>query len=476
MQTKFTEIANKITTIKSGFAEAISAKGVETAPNAPFSTMIENIGNIASGESESETEEWIKPHDWIDIEAEPLETGEIRVLMCDVFGADNNTIYFARRSGATNIKATIDWGDGTQEEVNVSNANTTVNHDFVGGGVYCDRGYNQYVVRIRFNEPTSAPQQMYFYRNDTTSTINKHNNILWIYGDMQYFTSLATLTCGSNSNSCSILLERANLIYTNNVKNMDSAFRYCRSLRSIPQLDTSNITNANYLFQLCTSLKNTPLLDLGKLTSMTYMFSDCTSLETVSISNTDSLTTMNFTFQNCTSLRELSQIDMSNVTQMNYAFYNCYSLKSIPPSLNTSKCTQMNNIFSGCKNLLKTPPLDTRKAIGNTSYNSNHFGGCSNLTEIGTVTLSKDIQLVLNTSKCLLTKIDLAFDESDVPIFTQTVPIKINYTQLSAESLNKVMTQLPDGNGKTLDLKYNAGSLGCDPSIATAKNWTVLLK
>lgn len=37
------------------------------------------------------------------------------------------------------------------------------------------------------------------------------------------------------------------------------------------------------------------------------------------------------------------------------------------------------------------------------------------------------------------------------------------------------MTQLPDGNGKTLDLKYNPGSATCDPSIATAKNWTVLV-
>lgn len=448
MKTKFTEIANRITKIKSDLANAISLKGVITTSDDTFSTIVKNIGNIASN-----TEEWIKPYDWPDIEAEPLEDGEIRILMCDLFGANNNSIYFYRRNGATSIKATIDWGDGNElEKINIEGVEGGVTHTFIDNGTPCDRGYNTYVVRIKFDEPQSAPNRMYFYREGATATELLYSNPLWIYGDMRYFTTLTNLMCDPNLYSPCSVLERANLINTNNANSMSAMFRNCYSLKSIPQLDTSKVSIASAMFSSCYSLEHLPQMDFSKVTSMHSMFTSCYSL------------------------KEIPQMDFSKVSNLFYAFSNCYSLESIP-ELNTSNIVALTSVFNGCLKLKKSPKLDTRK-VANMSNNNNHFSNCYSLEEIDTITLSKDISLSVGSVlyKPPLTKIDIAYDETDIPLFTQTVPIRINYTQLSSDELNKLMEQLPDGNGKTLDIKCNRGSLECDPSIATAKNWTVLVK
>lgn len=602
MQTKFTEIANKLTTIKSGLAEAISAKGVETAPNAPFSTMISNIGNITSGGGSEEPlptpeiKEWVKPHDWPDIESEPLEAGEIRVLMGDYLGKEGNVVQVYKATGATSIKATVDWGDGTIEEIDSTSTSTYITHDYVDGGTPCDRGYNTYVVKIKFKEPDQSPSRLILYRSGATSSMSRHTNLLWVYGDMQYLSELSNFTCHPSLYGYSIMLERGNLIntshvekmsylfyncnmlqsvpqldtssvtmmasmfsgcnmiqvipdlntskatsmnslfkgcrsllripnidtsnvstlysmfedchlittipeiVTNNVTNMNSMFKGCYSLQSIPNLVTDKVTNMSYMFEGCGSLRSIPVLNTSKVTDMSWMFDGCSSLRKIPALDTSNITSATYLFRGCSSLTELPDLNTSKIKNMNYMFGNCSSLEKAPnmdfsaatdissmfrgcssllsvPAIDTSNVTKINELFYECYSLLETPPIDTTKCIGS-YYNYNHFYSCPNLLKIGTVTLSKDIEIAIGNylAKPPVAEISVAYNELDPPAFSKTVPIKLNYTQLSAEALNRLMEQLPDGNGKTLDLKYNPGSATCDPSIATAKNWTVLVK
>lgn len=603
MQTKFTAVAEKLTTIKSGLAEAISAKGVETAPNAPFSTMIDNIGSITGGESESkpeplpEAEEWVKPHDWTDIEEEPLEAGEVRMLICDAFGKEGNVVRLYKRASSTKVQATVEWGDGTIDEVDATSSTIDLIHNYEEDGMPCDRGYTTYVVKIKIVNPSTAPSSISNYRSGATSTIHKYSNLLWIYGDMQYLTDVKYLTVHPTLYGFSVLMERANLLNTYNVTTFSYLFYNCYSVKSIPQLDTSkatsmlstfcnsnslqvipplntsNVTSMNSMFYNCRSLLYIPEIDTSKATSFVSLFEGCSLIKSVPKLNTSKVTNMNKMFYNCSSLKSICELDTSNVTNMDYMFYGCSSLKEIP-AMNTSKVTSMNWIFYGCGSLIKlpyldtnkvtngtymfngcssleeiplidtsnmksvncifakcislkkvhalntsnctdftsmfdgcyslqnippfdtsnatkmtsifdectslkeTPPIDTRKATGSYTYNYNHFYGCTSLFKINTVILSKDIKLEVTTSayKMPLKEVNVDYDRDNPPAFTQTTPIKINYTQMSAEALNKLMEQLPPGNGKTLDLKYNPGSTTCDPTIATAKNWTVLVK
>ena len=83
---------------------------------------------------------------------------------------------------------------------------------------------------------------------------------------------------------------------------MENMFYACRSLQSIPQLNTSKVTNMRELFEGCSNLTSIPQLDTSKVVNMWNTFRDCKSLQSI------------------------PQLDISKVTNMNYAFSNCVNL------------------------------------------------------------------------------------------------------------------------------------------------------
>ena len=117
-------------------------------------------------------------------------------------------------------------------------------------------------------------------------------------------------------------------------------------------------------------------------------------------------------FNKCYSLRHIPQLDTSAVTNMNYMFYNCYSLQSIP-QLDTSAVTDMSNMFYNCYS------LSSMKATG--------------------------IAQNISVASC----------------------------KLSATTLNEIYTNLKTVTGKTITVTGNYGTASDNPSIATAKGWTV---
>ena len=54
-------------------------------------------------------------------------------------------------------------------------------------------------------------------------------------------------------------------------------FDTCKSLTTIPQLDTSKGTDFSYMFKNCTSLTSIPQLDTSKGTNFGSMFYNCTA-------------------------------------------------------------------------------------------------------------------------------------------------------------------------------------------------------
>ena len=70
---------------------------------------------------------------------------------------------------------------------------------------------------------------------------------------------------------------------TSQVTNMLSMFNGCWALASVPELDTSQVTDMQYMFRKCSALESIPELDSGQVTNVYFMFSGCSSLESVTL-------------------------------------------------------------------------------------------------------------------------------------------------------------------------------------------------
>lgn len=106
-------------------------------------------------------------------------------------------------------------------------------------------------------------------------------------------------------------------------------FSSCRSLVSIPQLNTSKVKNMYQMFNQCFSLHHIPELDTRNVTNMNNMFYQCSSLSYISQLNTSSVTNMNSMFYNCSSLTSIPQLDTNNATSISTVFSYCYSFTHV---------------------------------------------------------------------------------------------------------------------------------------------------
>ena len=111
-------------------------------------------------------------------------------------------------------------------------------------------------------------------------------------------------------------------------------------------------------------------------------------------------------------LEQVQVISSNAITNFSNMFYNCYSLQSIP-LLNTAAGTNFSNMFYNCYSL-------------------------SNIDATG-------FKVSFSVSGC----------------------------KLSAAALNKIYTNLPTVSVKTITVSSNWGTATDNPSIATAKGWTV---
>ena len=128
---------------------------------------------------------------------------------------------------------------------------------------------------------------------------------------------------------------------------------------------------------------------------------------------------------------------VSNISNASYLFFGCSSLQTVP-ALDTALGTNFSNMFQNCYALQTVPALDT--ALG-TNF-SNMFQNC------------------------------YALQWSDV--YGGKYAISYATANLSAAALDNIYTNLGTAAGaQTITVTGNWGTAGDDPTIATAKGWTV---
>jgi surface protein len=198
------------------------------------------------------------------------------------------------------------------------------------------------------------------------------------------------------------------------VTTMPSMFQSCFSLQSVPLFNTAAVTSMSGMFQSCFSLQSVPLFNTAAVTNMQNMFVNCFSLQSVPLFNTAAVTSMSGMFNSCFSLQSVPLFNTAAVTNMSSMFANCSSLQSVP-LFNTAAVTNMQNMFVSC--------------------------------------------ISLHTIKMTGTAVDL----------------NITNCNLSAAALDLLYTNLADvtATPRTIVVTGNPGVSGHDPTIATAKGWTV---
>jgi hypothetical protein len=120
-------------------------------------------------------------------------------------------------------------------------------------------------------------------------------------------------------------------------------------------------------------------------------------------------------------------------------FLNCFALQSVP-LFNTASVTTMVSMFQSCFALQSVPAFDASAVTSSAGFN-NMFLNNNSLSSMK----ATGINYTFSVANC----------------------------KLSAAALDEIYTNLPTVVGQTITVTGNWGTASHDPTIATAKGWTV---
>ena len=120
-----------------------------------------------------------------------------------------------------------------------------------------------------------------------------------------------------------------------------------------------NVKEAGLKFSNSTFTEVPEWADFEGITDMSYMFRECRSLPTIPLLDTSKVSNMDSTFHSCENLETIPLLDTSNVTHMDNTFWFCTKLSNFPP-IDTRNVTYMSGVFSSCNSLVSLPALDAR--------------------------------------------------------------------------------------------------------------------
>jgi surface protein len=387
-------------------------------------------------------EEWTRPADWLPMPS-MSDTDQAFYGLVAVFPNDSNFLALTASGDYT-----VEWGDGT---ITNHNSNTTAeylyDYDAAGlDGTESSRGYKQAMVKVTPQEGSNLTALSLNVRHSSQGTNQYNAGWLDILCGSPNFstTGLVIGQTGSGTSSTTEIvrknfIERVRILNLGNTDTFVSRFQNLRGLRVIELPDTSAVTTMGFMFQGCSSLQTVPLFNTQNVTSMTSMFNICSSLQTVPLFNTQNVTSMSSMFSGCNSLQTVPLFNTQSVTTMGFMLTFCSSLQTVP-LFNTQSVTNMSTMFNNCSSLTSVPALNTTAVTSSANFN-NMFLNCNNLARIE----AKDFLFSFSVANC----------------------------KLSAAALDEIYTNLPTVTGQTITVTGNWGTASHDPTIATAKGWTV---
>lgn len=270
---------------------------------------------------------------------------------------------------ALNGTVTVDWGDGTSE--NVTGSGTTASSIVYTPHTYSSAG--NYVISISGNTKiylygttTKGPQIL--TANGSSSTLGQ-NRLLHMAITNVEIGNAASL--GSAFYGC-YNLQTVVLPYTSTQYAVSDDFEYCQNLKHINlPYDVKLAANA---FDHCYSLKAVCFPSYMQDASGSNAFHDCWRLERASLPLTGSVGS--YIFASCPLLEKVAMpILPTSYSYSTNALYQCYNLKTVI----AGKTTDLNNVisnytfsYSGVENLTI---LGTTTEIGNYAFQGSRLKG-----------------------------------------------------------------------------------------------------
>lgn len=380
---------------------------------------------------------WPRPTDW---PAMPATAANTIHMLAAVYDHGQNSV--ALRMTTSSGTYSVDWGDGTSSTGVASGASAEHTYDFadVDLPAATSRGYKVAVITITADSGNFTV----FNPSISHSTTGATGVPPWLEIQVNG-SSLTTLTLTTNGLR---LLERINFV----------------AVGTVTSVGFINMVNLRKL--------DLPAGFFSSITNWQTMFLGCANLRHVDISSMPAgVTTMLAAFSGCTSLLELDfpSGTLASVTSFVQTFASCLSLRSISfPAGAGAACTNAFQIFSTCPSLtyIEFPNGFATSMTGAGGGWAQGFDGCYNLTHIkfGTSIFGSLTSSPPSFANCpSLARIEgLA-----VPISFSVASCKLN-----AAALDEIYTALPSVTA-TITVTSNPGVSGDDPTIATAKGWTV---
>lgn len=344
---------------------------------------------------------WVRPADWPALPSPPVGTEAVVGLF-----AVNNT---ADERVAMTMSGgyTVNWGDGIIENFAAA---TVAEHNYVYANLTSPvtvAGYKTAIIQVT----PQAGQNLTNVNITTPHTGAVPTSSKWL--DIELRCPLATVLSTGSATALKPLVQRI-WIREHGATLMNSNFRGCAALRSVPLFDTKNVTAMVSMFESTPALTAVPLFNTQSVTIMSAMFRSASALTTTPLFNTQNVANMTAMFQDASTLTTVPLFNTQNVTTMTAMFYNATALTAVP-ALNMQAITVASSNFIANSQVSSLLPYGAR--------------------------YTWDVKLA----------------------------------QLGAEALNTVFTNLATAasGSQTITITGNPGAATCNRSIATAKGWTV---
>ena len=364
---------------------------------------------------------WQRPTDWLPMPASQADRVNILVA---VYDHDSNFCAFS----ATIVGGyTVDWGDGTVENV-ASGAQAQHNYLYSAvAGTDSTLGYRQAIIKI-YPQAANSFTSLDFSKRHTSTTIAYTQQLL----DIEINTSALTALSFSGTVICG-LLKRCVITAIGEITSAVSMFSNCTSLQSItfPKGSGASLTTANSMFLTCNSLieVNLPSGFGSALTTATNFMSACFSLTNLILpTGFGRLLTVGSSM--LTALQSLTTMTfppefggaLTNATNM-FNGLKSYTTLTLPPGFGLS-ITDMTSMFSGFNTLeVLSFPAGFGASVTTTTT---AFATCTSLSKISNLGLKVSFSL----ASC----------------------------KLSKKALEEVFTSLGKGTGQTITISSNWGA------------------
>jgi len=321
------------------------------------------------------------------------------------------------------------------------------------GSVYLPR-YRQVVIKVTPTTSNHFTTVNLNSRHTTISGITYQRMWLDVYLNGPSITALTV--CGDRWS----IVERINIPEQGD-NTIASLFAGCAELQDV-YIDSSGATDMSSMFIECRSLKSIPLLNTASATNLTNFLNACSSLRSIPLLNTASCSNFTGFVNGGYALRSFPAIVTSAGTNFSSMFQNT-SISKIP-LIYTSIGKNFTSMFNGAVGLSDIPLLNT--SAGTTfSTMFQYSAGYSGLSSVPLLDLSSWTTLTNMFLNCTaLQKGALSGTKESITYAAGS---------LSGAALDEIYTNLATVVGKTITVTGNYGTSSDDPTIATAKGWTV---